>query len=184
MPANMGGSAVSCNENQLGEPDERATSQRSRATGALLDAPHMNVAAIDYTYLRLIAQRAVIAHAGYQREGSSAVVLGSPRNTMRRANTAEALPYYLPQSNAQLAGTGAPAPELWQAVRTYNPQIEFVVCINKVPLIPAYIPCRCRNSMPDARRYRRILARYQSVTDDGHNRPSLGDRKPIDGTYA
>lgn len=56
---------------------------------ALLDAPHMNVAAIDYTYLRLIAQRlVVIAHAGYQREGRGTVVLGSPRNTMRRANTA------------------------------------------------------------------------------------------------
>ncbi|MEO7909339.1 MAG: hypothetical protein ABIV47_06780 [Roseiflexaceae bacterium] len=106
---------------------------------ALLDAPLLNVAAIDHTYLRLIAHRlAVIAHAGYQREGRGAVVLGLPRNPTGRANTAEALPYYLPQSNAQLAGTGAPAPKLWQAVETYNPLLEFIVCMIRTPHSSVY----------------------------------------------
>lgn len=99
----------------------------------LLDAPHMNVAAIDRTYLRLIAQRlSIIAQAGYQREGRGAIVLGVARNTIHRAN-AEGLPCYQPQSKAHIAGAGIPIPALWQAVETYNPRREFVVCMVRTP---------------------------------------------------
>lgn len=116
---------------------------------ALLDQPQMNVAAIDCTYLRLIAQRlAVIALVGYQHEGRGAIILESPRNTMRRANTAEALPYYLSQSNAHMSSSSFPATELEEQVEIYNPLLEFVVCMVRTPHSSVY---RLLLPQPDAK---------------------------------
>lgn len=146
---------------------------------ALLDAPQMNDAAIDRTYLRLIAQHlAVIALAGYQHEGRGAVVLGYTRNTMHRAHNVETLPYYLSQSNAHMSSSSFPATELEEQVEIYNPLLEFVVCMVRTPHSSVY---RVLLPQPDAKTLDPQLnpSRYHSVTDDGQLGRSKGNT--IDG---
>jgi hypothetical protein len=101
---------------------------------ALLADPDADVEELDQLYLRLISgELAVIAREGYQRAGRGAVVIGWFGVDLRRTNRAGVPAYYLSAAQAQAIGAGWPAPEIAAVIHTYDPQREFVACVNRAP---------------------------------------------------
>jgi hypothetical protein len=101
---------------------------------ALLADPNVDVEELDQLYLRLISgELASIARAGYQRAGRGAVVIGWLGLDLRRTKGAGGPAYYLSEAQAQALGAGWPAPEIAAVIHAYDPQREFVVCVNRAP---------------------------------------------------
>jgi hypothetical protein len=110
--------------------------ERQDAAGmpAILANPHADVEAFDQVYLQLIAaELAPFARAGYACAGRGAVILGTYGIELTSLNGEGVPARYLSQRWAQETGVGWPAPEIVREIEQYNPQREFIVCINRAP---------------------------------------------------
>jgi hypothetical protein len=90
-------------------------------------------------YLQIIADHIVqLADAGFEREGRGVVLVDLPDTMHPNRRSALMYAYYLSQAKTRSSGLSWSNPGIVQALETYNPRTETLVCLTHAPKAGLY----------------------------------------------
>jgi len=105
----------------------------------LFAVPDIDTEELDTVYLQIIADQLIqLADAGFQREGRGVVLVDVPDAALPERRDELVRSYYLSQAKTRSSGLTWSEPTIAQALQTYNPRVETLVCLTHVPKAGLY----------------------------------------------
>ena len=105
----------------------------------LFAVPDIDIEELDTVYLQIIADQLIqLADAGFQREGRGVVLVDVPDTALPEPRDELVRFYYLSQAKTRSSGLTWSEPTIAQALQTYNPRVETLVCLTHAPKAALY----------------------------------------------